>query len=521
MLQARCRYQILRPLGRGGFGSVYVARCLDSGPECPAEQVAIKVLGTSSDPHTASALKRELSALLAIDDPRIPKVYDWSLGDAEAFVVMQYFPAGSLADAWPFLSRGDEARVWRLITDLLGALSAAHRAGILHLDLKPSNVLLDGDGGFVLSDFGVSQAARMSKGLLNQGNVPLGLGTHGYRAPEQANLSISDFDLRTDLWGVGATAWAMYTGIALNKRQEVLRRAEDGYVFGLPSLSDIALACPPQLEEVVMSLLFLDPDRRPGGAPEVLAQVRAIAGGFGLDSATLASARRDPAHPGEIQQVIDGIFDPLWASICRSPGFDRYFAKYDHGEVLASGVQGGFRTFLLLSGKVEIVSPDGRVLDCEEREGAMLCAISTLTGAAQMSGDVIAAVFLAFSTTSWWQRSITRRAGTRRIDVILTGTRHAGTDNDSYADDIRLRLRPAGEQGCQDPPEAPPLPPDAGPTPLPDAGTQVDAGGVVADATTSDSSVLPIDAGPNPQPADAGEAKPPPGEPPGACQTEA
>ncbi|MEE2665827.1 MAG: protein kinase [Myxococcota bacterium] len=383
VLEARHRYQILQHLGRGGFGSVYVARCLDPGPESPPEQVAVKVLGTSSDPRTASALKRELAALLAIDDPRIPTVYDWSLGDAEAFVVMQYFPAGSLADAWPFLSRGDESRVWRLITDLLGALSAAHRAGILHLDLKPSNVLLDGDGGFVLSDFGVSQAARMSKGLLHQGNVALGLGTHGYRAPEQANLSIHDFDLRTDLWGVGATAWAMYTGIDLNKRQEVLRRAEDGYIFGLPSLSDIALACPPQLEEVVMSLLFLDPDRRPGGAPEVLAQVRAIAGGFGLDSQTLAAARRECADPGEIQQVIDGIFDPLWASICRSPGFDRYFAKYEHGEVLASGVQGGFRTFLLLSGKVEIARPDGRILDCEEREGSMLCAISTLTGASR------------------------------------------------------------------------------------------------------------------------------------------
>jgi serine/threonine protein kinase len=380
IFEGRHRYQILRRLGRGGFGSVYVARCLDSGSDAPPEQVAIKVLGVSSDPRTASTLKRELAALLAIDDDRIPTVYDWSLGDSAAFVVMQYFPAGSLADAWPFLSRGDEAQVWRLITDLLGALSAAHRAGILHLDLKPSNVLLDGEGGFVLTDFGVSQAARMSKGLLHQGKVAVGLGTHGYRAPEQANLSLKDFDLRTDLWGVGATAWAMYTGIDLNKRQEVLRRAEDGYIYGLPALADVALSCPPPLEEVVMSLLFLDPDRRPGGAAEVLAQVSAIAGGFGLDSQTLALARQESADPAEIQQVIEGIVDPLWASICKAPGFDRYFAKYEHGEVLASEVQGSFRTFLLLSGKVEVVKPDGRVVDLEDREGSMLCAISTLTG---------------------------------------------------------------------------------------------------------------------------------------------
>lgn len=380
IVEGQYRYQLLRRLGRGSFGSVYVARCLGSGPGAPPEQVAIKMLGSSRDPSTTATLKRELAALLAIDDSRIPTVYDWRLADGNIFVVMEYFPAGSLADAWPFLARGDEAQVWRLITDLLGALSAAHRAGILHLDLKPSNVLLDGDGGFVLSDFGVSQSARMSKGLLHQGRVAVGLGTRGYRAPEQANLSLSDFDLRTDLWGVGATAWAMYTGIDLNKRQEVLRRAADGYVFGLPALSDIALACPPPLEEVVMSLLFLDPDQRPGGAAEVLARIRSIAAGFGLDSQTLASARREGADPAEIQTVIDNIVDPLWASICKTPGFDRYFAKYQDGEVIASPLEGGFRTFLLLSGKVEIETSDERVVDCEDREGSMLCAISTLTG---------------------------------------------------------------------------------------------------------------------------------------------
>ena len=398
VLQGKFRYQILRRLGRGAFGSVYVARCLDTGPGAPPQQVAIKALGAIGDARTTSTFKRELSALLAIDDDRIPAVYDWSLRGEDMFVVMQYFAAGSLADAWAFLSRRNESQVWRLITDLLGALSAAHRAGILHLDLKPSNVLLDGDGGFVLTDFGVSQAARMSKGLLHQGKVAVGLGTHGYRAPEQANLSLKDFDLRTDLWGVGATAWAMYTGIDLNKRQEVLRRAEDGYVFGLPSLSDVALACPPPLEEVVMSLLFLEPDRRPGGAAEVLAQVRAVADGFGLDSQTLAAARRDGADPAEVQHVIDGIVDPLWSSICKAPGFDRYFARYDDGEILSSSVHGGFRTFLLLSGKVEVLTADGRVVDCEDREGTMLCAISTLTGAARQvtlraSGTVWTCIF--------------------------------------------------------------------------------------------------------------------------------
>ena len=75
------------------------------------------------------------------------------------------------------------------------------------------------------------------------------------------------FDLRTDLWGVGATAWSAYTGIDLNKRQDVLRSAADGNIYGLQRLSDVRLHCPPPLEELVMELLFIDPERRPGQRP--------------------------------------------------------------------------------------------------------------------------------------------------------------------------------------------------------------------------------------------------------------
>jgi serine/threonine-protein kinase len=303
ILEARHRYRLVRRLGKGGFGSVFLADTLDTrdGAEPPPPQVAVKVIGSTRHRLAHSSLKRELAALLAVEHDRIPKLYDWSLDGKQAFVAMQHFPAGSLADARPFIGRFDEAQTWRLITDLLSALAAAHRASILHLDVKPSNVLLDGNGGFVLADFGVSHSSRMSKGLLHQGQIAVGLGTHGYRAPEQDSVTIQSFDLRTDLWGVGATAWSLYTGIDLNKRQDVLRRKESGNHFGLPRLSDVALHCPPPLEEVVMGLLYIDPTERPGGATEVLNQIKAIAGGFGLDSTTQAMAHRANADPADIR----------------------------------------------------------------------------------------------------------------------------------------------------------------------------------------------------------------------------
>jgi len=383
VLTARFRYRLARRLGKGGFGSVFLADALDStgpGGDGPPPQVAIKVIGSTRDRHAQSSLKRELAALLSIKPNRIPKLYDWCLDGEHPFVALEYFPAGSLADARPFVGTFDEAQTWRLITDLLSALSAAHSASILHLDVKPSNVLLDGNGGFVLTDFGVSHASRMSKGLLHQGQIAVGLGTHGYRAPEQDSVTIQSFDLRTDLWGVGATAWSLYTGIDLNRRQDVLRRKEAGNVFGLPRLTDVALRCPPPLEEVIMDLLYIDPTLRPGGAAEVLTQVKAIASGFGLDSRTRVMAHRANSHPEEIRNVIDSLVDPLWASICRSPGFDRFFARFEDGEVLSASGDRAHHTLLLLRGRVR-VEKNGRHIDVEAREGNLIGAISTLTAA--------------------------------------------------------------------------------------------------------------------------------------------
>ncbi len=290
VLEGRFRYQIVRRIDNGGFGSVFEARCLDAQngtPDAPPELLALKVLGAGGDARAKSALKRELAALIAIDHDRIPRLYDWSADGEIAFAVLEFFPAGSLSDVWTFVRTFDEEQTWRLISDLLSALSAAHRASILHLDVKPSNVLLDGNGGYVLTDFGVAQASRMSKGLMHQGQLAISMGTHGYRAPEQAHGSVQSFDLRTDLWGVGATAWAMYTGIDLNKRRDVLRTKEDGNIYGLKRLSDVRLHCPTNLEEVVMGLLYIDPAERPGGAAEVLERVRSIARRMGCTNETM------------------------------------------------------------------------------------------------------------------------------------------------------------------------------------------------------------------------------------------
>jgi hypothetical protein len=128
-----------------------------------------------------------------------------------------------------------------------------------------------------------------------------------------------------------------------------------------------------------MEFLYIDPTRRPGGAAEVLTRIQAIAQGFGLDAQTVAASRREKTDPGEVRAVLDALVDPLWSSLCRQQGFERFFVKFDDDEVIAGIGSPVHHTFLLLRGAVE-VERDGRVLDVESREGTFLCAVSTLTG---------------------------------------------------------------------------------------------------------------------------------------------
>ena len=132
----------------------------------------------------------------------------------------------------------------------------------------------------------------------------MGIGTHGYRAPEQADQSTRAFDLRTDLWGVWATAWAAFTGIDLNQRKDVLRRAKDGCIYGLQGLSDVHLGCPAPLEDIVMGLLFLDPQRRPGGAAEVLSRVKLVTAGSEMSAKSALATSRGRAFDAEVMQAI-------------------------------------------------------------------------------------------------------------------------------------------------------------------------------------------------------------------------
>lgn len=218
ILTGKARWQIGRRLGKGGFGAVFLGRRLDSPTvDGPPETAAIKVFHAPAGHDPRQLLKRELAALLALKSERIPSVCDWSIDEGLCFVAMQYYSRGSLWDVRKETPRMKPGAAWTLLLDLLAALKDAHHASLLHLDVKPGNVLISDSGGFVLTDFGVAQSS-FSSGTTGVA----GLGTVGYQAPEQARRDANSFDARTDLFGVGATVWSQVTGIELARRTELL-----------------------------------------------------------------------------------------------------------------------------------------------------------------------------------------------------------------------------------------------------------------------------------------------------------
>jgi serine/threonine protein kinase len=369
-LEGRHRYRLMKRIGRGKFGSVFLARRLDGehSDETP-ERVAVKVFPCRR--REVNALRRELAALLAIRHPRVPRLHDWSTEGRHAFVAMDHFERGSLAEHLDESARPDEDAVWQLLEDLLEALAVAHQASILHLDVKPSNVLLADDGHFALSDFGISECARAGA------VAPRAKGSPGYRAPEQRDERYAAVDARTDLFGVGATVWAFATGLDLARRRRLFEHLDGESGSGLPDLGALRPELSPSLRWVIGELTHTDPEARPGSVAETLARLRSIAGSAEPPHAPLRIGERIDAI--ETESIVAELVDPATIHACRDPGLRARIVRLAPGELLCGEGEQSDSAFLLLRGAIAI-ERGGAELGRIAREGEILGEIEALTG---------------------------------------------------------------------------------------------------------------------------------------------
>jgi hypothetical protein len=199
------RFEVLDVLGRGGFGTVYKAR----DPELD-RVVAIKVprAGNLAGPHDLDRFLREARSVAQLRHPAIVSVHEVGLNNGLPYLVSDFVPGVTLAD---LLDRrrpaADEAA--RLLAEVAEALQYAHEQGIIHRDVKPSNIMLDAENRPHLMDFGLAKRDAGEITMTIEGQV---LGTPAYMSPEQARGEGHTVDGRSDVYSLGVVLYQVSTG---------------------------------------------------------------------------------------------------------------------------------------------------------------------------------------------------------------------------------------------------------------------------------------------------------------------
>ncbi len=247
------QYQNLRFIGEGGMGRLFKA--LDPTLN---RTVALKFL-RSQDPVQLRRFLFEAQAQALVEHPNICKVYEISEWLGHHYIAMQYVNGPSLGKLAPDLSLDAALHIMQIVAE---AVHAAHRRGLIHRDIKPSNIQVEKDGDNVyrpyVLDFGLARS-QDSAGLTVSGLV---VGTTAYMAPEQARGETHQIDRRTDVYGLGATLYQLFTGVppfGAAVGVDCLRMVLD--VEPQP-LRKNAPGLPADLETIVMKCLEKDPARR-------------------------------------------------------------------------------------------------------------------------------------------------------------------------------------------------------------------------------------------------------------------
>ncbi len=258
-------YRILEQLGQGGMATVYKAyhAALD-------RYVALKVLHPAflEDPNFQARFRREARVVAKLDHPNIVPIYDFAEHENRPYLVMKFIEGETLKAR---LSRGSLslAEVVRIIEAVGAALAYAHTRGVLHRDVKPSNVLLARDGGIYLADFGLARIAQAGESTLTSDMI---MGTPQYISPEQA-MGKKDLDEGTDIYSFGVMLYELIVGQVPFTADTPFSIIHDHIYSPLPLPRSINPNVPEPVERVLLKALAKNRDDR---FPDIPSMVKAF-----------------------------------------------------------------------------------------------------------------------------------------------------------------------------------------------------------------------------------------------------
>lgn len=268
------RYRVVRELGRGGFGRVYLAE-----QDRPRRPVAVKVLRAGSSVLEARRLLFEAEALARLDHPAIARVYECgsvSPEDPSPFIAMEYVEGVTLDRRARELAFAERCELLARVCD---GIDHAHRRGVLHRDLAPKNILVDAAAGPRIIDFGLASMARSDHATQAMTLAGTVLGTLRFMSPEQLSGQSRSMDTRSDVFSLGVIVFETLTGVHpfLSGEEEIAPALRA--MLEAPVRRSTLAAFRGDAEAVLIKCVERDPGRRYASAADLARDLRALAAG--------------------------------------------------------------------------------------------------------------------------------------------------------------------------------------------------------------------------------------------------
>jgi serine/threonine protein kinase len=344
------KYEIKALAGKGSIGSVYLGY-----DPADKREVAIKVCHLPNDAdaerrrRARKSIHNEAHCAWVLRHPNIVQIYDDGEDDGEPYIVMEYIEGGETLRS--YTSRQNLLPVESILQILYKcakALDYAHRKGVIHRDVKPTNVMLTPSGEVKIADFGLAYSAGSSTTQLT--GI---LGSPRYMSPEQ--VQEGEVSSKTDLYSLGVVAYELLAGRTPFNSNNVSRLVRQILKEPAPSIRQLRADVPPKLDEILQRAMRKKPDERHGSGQELAADLVCVVSELNGVKSVVGDTIRDlnQAKRLELARELE-FFKDFSDSELREALEAFHWQNYRKGEIIVREGAQGHAFFILAEGEVEV-----------------------------------------------------------------------------------------------------------------------------------------------------------------------